>query len=52
MDIYECIEVAEHNLDGKRPTEKSDRSDKPPVRKTLTVAEAVQRMLKKKGNPT
>ena len=32
--------------------EKSDRSDKPPIRKTLTVAEAVQRMLKKKGNPT
>ena len=53
MTLDECIEVAEHGLDGKDAVPGAV-SAKPPAggahRRPLTVAEAVRRMMQK-GNP-
>jgi hypothetical protein len=42
MDVYECIEIAERELDGKPSADARPR-------RTLTVAEVVDQRLK--GNP-
>jgi hypothetical protein len=52
MTVEECIEVAEHGLDGKTPSRAP--SGKPPTggaHRPLTVAEAVKRMLQRKEEP-